>query len=403
MLDAFISNLGAENVAFRDEVRAFYDAHLTPELRRAGEATLWALSDFAAGKEWQKILFAKRWGAPEWPLEYGGTGWSATERLIWEVETALHRPPVPMRMGRTLCAPAVIAFGTARQKQSILPPILAGDDWWAQGYSEPGAGSDLASVELKAERDGECLVLNGSKIWTTYAQFANRMFALVRTSSDQANRRSGLTFLLLDMASPGIDVRPIRSLHGAREFNQVFFTDVHVDRAGILGAENDGWLVAKHVMSIAQGGYFLTNCLEYRRRVEEIKTIARQESSGYGAPLIEDPAFSRAIARLEVAVIALEAGALKLLNDDRPTANRSSLMEMFAIRGLEIGQSLTELAVDALGYYGIPWHDDGGHRHIGPDYADFTLNFFLAQRAATIAGGSIEVRRNNVARHSLDL
>lgn len=398
-------DLSPEDSAFREEVRAFFAQSLTPEMREAGRKTQWAISEFEYGRQWQRRLHSRGWGAPNWPVEYGGPGWTTTQRLIWAIETAEQRPPSVMNMGRDLCAPCIMAFGTPDQKAYYLPRILAGEDWWAQGYSEPGAGSDLAALQLRADVDGDHYVLNGSKIWTTLAHHANRIFCLVRTSRE-ARKQAGITFLLVDMDSPGIEVRPIINLAGSHEFNQVFFTDVRVPTSSRLGEEGQGWSVARHLLSYEHGGSVFDG-LELRRRLAWLEEIARLEPDGRGGTLMDDPDFQHEFADVAVACEVSEAVMSRAVAQAQQGAPPSSVAELLNIRRRELGQRMTMLLMHATGYYGAPFHPGankvGGRPVVGPEHAAAPTAFFLAQRAATIAGGAGEVHRNNVARRLLGL
>ncbi|ODT88532.1 MAG: hypothetical protein ABS78_06730 [Phenylobacterium sp. SCN 70-31] len=396
-----------EDYAFRDEVRRFYDQNLTDEHRRAALLTTWALAEFEYGRSWQKILYARGWGAPNWPVEYGGAGWSPKQRLIWEMESQRARPPEIMRMGKNLVAPCIMTFGTDEQKAYFLPRIISGEDWWAQGYSEPGAGSDLASLQLQATSDGDDYILNGSKIWTTFAQFANRIFCLVRTAKMQ-KKQEGITFLLIDMDSPGIELRPIYTIAGEHEFNQVFFTDVRVPKSRRLGEENAGWSVARHLLLYEHSAGLLRMVTELRWRVRWLNELVGLEADGYGGSLRDDPDFSRRLSLLEIAVEAADFAAAQLIADAKPGAPPDATGELLNIRNRETAQALTELGAEAVGYYGAP--DQRGARKVvtdvpvvGPPHVLLPMPFYLAQRANTIAGGTPEIHRNNVAKHLLGL
>src|SRR3569833_3515627 len=248
-------NFTGADAAFRDEVRAFLDENLTPELKEAGSLTTSVFTDKEWNLKWQKILYKKGWVAPTWPVEYGGTGWSDMQRYIFSIECARAGTPGLAPMGLRMVGPCIMRYGTPEQKAHYLPRLLSGEDYWSQGYSEPSSGSDLASLQLRAVSDGDDYVLNGSKIWTTHAQWANRMFILVRTKFE-GKPQAGITFLLLDMQSPGIKVRPLITLDGEHEVNQVFFDDVRVPKANRVGEENDGWTVAKYLLEFERGGAY---------------------------------------------------------------------------------------------------------------------------------------------------
>lgn len=399
-------NLSAEDRVFYNEVRDFFDKNLTPRLREAGRKTLWAISEFEYGREWQHILHARGWGAPAWPVEYGGTGWTATQHMIWAMENAVQRPPMVMNMGRDLCAPCIIAFGTDEQKARYLPRILSGEDWWAQGYSEPSAGSDLAALQLRAVADGDDYVLDGSKIWTTMAHHATHIFCLVRTRHEE-RKQAGITFLLVEMDTPGIEIRPIRNLAGVHEFNQVFFNGARTPRGNRLGKEGEGWKIARHLLSVEHGGNIYDG-VEMRRRLEWLEEIASLETDGHGGLLIDDPDFQARVAEAAVDCEASDAVMRLMIREARGDKSVSVRSELLNIRRRELGQRLTELLMLAIGHYGLIAHGDtlrveGGAPVAGPGHGVLPTAFFLAQRAATIAGGTAEIHRNNIARHLLGL
>ncbi|MCR6645349.1 MAG: acyl-CoA dehydrogenase family protein [Terricaulis sp.] len=350
-LDAM--DLTTDEIAFRDKVRRFYEDNLTPEMRRAAYVTCWAFSEFEYARQWQKILHAHGWGAPNWPVEHGGAGFTARERIIWEIETARAHPPGINRMGQNFAAPCIMRFGDDAQKKQFLPPILSGDHWWAQGFSEPGAGSDLSAIKLSARADGDDYIVNGSKTWTTSAHFATHIFLLARTAIEE-DKRKGLTVLLVDMDSPGILVRPIINIAGEHDFNEVFFTDVRVPRARRLGDENDGWRIAMHLLTFEHGAGTARIGFELRRRAASIRAIAHAESDGHGARLIDDPDFSRKLGLLEISVEAANAVAEALVLGAAAGAAPGPEHTLLNIRNREIDQALTELAVEAIGYYARP-------------------------------------------------
>lgn len=399
-------DLTSDELAFRDEVREFLAENLTPELREAGAKTLWSISEFKYGRQWQRILHARGWGAPNWPVEYGGTGWTPVQKMIWATEIAHARPPSVMNMGRDLCAPCIMAFGTPDQKAEMLPRILSGDDWWAQGYSEPGAGSDLAALRLCAVRDGDDYVLTGSKTWTTMAHHANRIFCLVRTGT-QGPKQAGITFLLIDMAAPGITVRPIINLAGVHDFNEVIFDDVRTPQTSRLGEEGQGWAVARHLLGLEHGGSIYDG-VEMQRRLSWLEDIAALESDGDGGTLLDSREFGERIADVAIECAASDAMTRRLVEQVRQGHIQLGMSELLNIRRRELGQSLTQLLMDAVGHYALPLHHQalavgGGPPDVGPDHALLPTAFFLAQRAATIAGGTADIHRNNVARHVLKL
>jgi acyl-CoA dehydrogenase len=308
-------------------------------------------------------------------------------------------------MGRDYAAPCIMKFGTATQKEFFLPRILAGDDWWAQGYSEPGAGSDLAALRLAAESDGDHYVLNGSKIWTTFAHHANRIFLLARTGRSE-QKQWGITFLLIDMDSPGVEVKPIINLAGEHDFNQVFFTDVRVPKERRLGEENEGWTVARYLLLFEHGAGIVRSAAELRRRVEWVRGLARKELAGEGSSLNGDVDFARRLAELAIGVEAVDFAADQLILTTNPSASPGSAAELLNIRMRELDQALTELAVETVGYYGLIDQKDARRvvtdvTPIGPPHALMPMPVFLGQRGATIAGGTPDVHRNNLAKSLL--
>jgi acyl-CoA dehydrogenase len=400
-----LTGLTPDERRFQDEVRQFYAENMTPEFRRAGQMVTWAFSEIDYGRAWQKILHKKGWGAPTWPVEYGGTGWTPVQHYIFEMETIRASPPIPDFIGQLLCAPCIMQFGTPEQKAKYLPAMLAGDDIWAQGYSEPGSGSDLAALQLKAVPDGEDYILNGSKIWTTYAHHANRFFALVRTSNE-GRKHAGITFLLGDMDNPGIKVRPLINLAGDHEFNQVFFTDARVPKWGVLGAENEGWKVARYLLQYEHGGGFVTG--ELRRRLAWVAEIASIEEDGEGGRLIDDPDFSRRLAEHAIAIETIDFAERTVLSALREGDPPPPALPLIRIRSRDVAQMLTEMAMDAVAYYGAPFQPEARLVHppgpaVGPDHAVMPMSYYLTQRAATIAGGTPEIQRNNLARALLKL
>src|SRR5580693_6687602 len=279
--------LSSTDLAFRDEVRAFLDEALTPELRAAGRAVTSAFIEPRHSLPWQRILHARGWVAPSWPREHGGAGFTEMQRYIFASELARAGAPGLAPMGLRMVGPCLMHYGTPEQKAFYLPRILSGEDYWCQGYSEPGAGSDLASLQLRAEADGDDYVLNGSKIWTTHAQHANRMFLLARTRFD-GKPQGGITFLLLDMATPGLTVKPIITLAGEHEVNQVFFDNVCAPMANRLGDENAGWMVAKYLLEFERGG---GSAAGLQVSLKRLRAMAESEPSDAASPLIDDIAF----------------------------------------------------------------------------------------------------------------
>ena len=388
-------------IAFQKEVRTFIAENYPENLRSVqDEGHDLSKEDFLS---WHRILDKKGWIAPAWPVEYGGTGWTATERFIWSEELAAADCVGTMPFGLSMVGPVIYTFGTPEQKAKFLPGILSGDDWWCQGYSEPGAGSDLASLRTKAVRDGDDYVVNGQKTWTTMAQHADWGFFLVRTDSD-AKAQEGISFLLIDMKTPGVTVRPIITLGGEHEVNEVWLEDVRVPVANRVYEENKGWTCAKFLLAHERTG--IAAVARSKRGVEKIKAIARTEQDG-DRPLIANPFFKRKISELEIDLTALEFTELRSLAGEASGKGPGPESSLLKIKGSEIQQRITELALEAVGHYGAPYFrgfGEGDNEHpIGPDYAHRAAPTYFNTRKTTIYGGSNEIQRNIIAKMVLGL
>ncbi|HEY0651022.1 acyl-CoA dehydrogenase family protein [Phenylobacterium sp.] len=403
-----------EDRRFRDEVRAFLDAELMPELRHVGKTLTSVYAERDVSLAWQAILLRKGWVAPAWPKEYGGCAWSVTERYIFASELAkAHAPPLsPMGLG--MCGPVLIGHGTAEQKAHFLPRMLKGEDFWCQGYSEPGSGSDLASLQMSAVEDGDDFICTGHKLWTTHAAVANWIFCLVRTSKEAIPQR-GITFLLIDMRTPGVEVQPIISLSGEHIQNHVFFTDVRVPKANVVGRVGEGWSVAKYLMQFERGGGVQAPGLTVRLR--KIAAMIEAETAARPDLADEAAALRRQTADAAIQIEALEATELKLLSrlsaGDAPGAE-SSLQKTV---GTELSQRLTEIALAAAGLFAqvyqphtvSPGGPVPGYRPpndaagIGPDYSWTVAAKYLNDRAGSIYAGSNEIQRNIMAKAILGL
>jgi len=387
--------LKLEDEAFRQEVRAFLDDKLDAELREAGQKTSGISSAHAPLMRWHKILHEKGWIAPGWPQEFGGTGWSDMQRYIWQSECARANTPKLYPMGLGMIGPTLIACGTKQQQEAYLPKLLSGAHIWCQGYSEPGSGSDLASLQCAAQRDGDDYIINGSKIWTSYAQHANHIFCLVRTDKS-TKPQAGITFLLIEMDSPGISVEPIITLAQDHEVNQVFFDNVRVPVANRVGAENDGWTVAKTLLTFERSSAYAARLKLMLGNLEGLVA-----DSG-------DAALAKRHAALAIRVAAVEMTEFRVqaaLADGRPNSSGSSQLK---IMGTEAQQDIDRLAVDALGARAAVWQperrDMGANvEAIGPEETQIILADFLNNRAASIYGGSNEVQRNILAKMALGL
>ena len=382
---------------FTEEIRDFLNDKLTPELRHFGEAYPAFDCPRPIASEWTRILDDQGWSVPDWPVEHGGTGWSIEQIMIFKRELTLAHAPRTAVQGVAMIGPVIIEYGTPEQKAEILPRIRRGEDWWAQGYSEPGAGSDLASLKCRALRDGDDYVINGSKIWTTYAHECNKIFCLVRTSVE-GKPQAGISFLVLDLDLPGIEVRPLLTFGGQHEFNQVFFNDVRVPKSALVGKENDGWTVAKFLLVSERAYSFAITVHDYLNR---IRSFVGEEDSTLRAKL----------SRLEIELASLDAmeqKTLELLKKDQGAA--STVASVGKIHGSTLQQRVTELAVEVLGPYAVPQQPqllEPGllHELIGEPTVNtaISVSHYFADRAITIASGSTEVQKNIIATRVLGL
>jgi alkylation response protein AidB-like acyl-CoA dehydrogenase len=390
----------AEEVAFRDEVRRFIDDAYPAHLRGIASREDMGKDDFLA---WHRILGQKGWVAPAWPVEYGGTGWTPTQRYIFAEELARAETIPILPFGVQMVGPVIYTFGSPEQKQRFLPRILSGEDWWCQGYSEPGAGSDLANLRTKAERVGDKYIVNGMKTWTTLAQHADWGFFLCRTDPS-AKPQQGISFLLINMKSPGVTVRPIIMLDGGHEVNEVYLDNVEAPVDQLVGQENQGWTYAKFLLAHERSG--IAGVARSKRGVERLKDLARAELID-GQPLISDIAFRRKIADLEIDLTALEYTELRTLAREQAGRGPGPESSLLKIKGTEIQQRLTELAMEAVGHYAQPYFRgfpaDSNEFPIGPDYAHQTAPHYFNMRKTSIYGGSNEIQRNIIAKMVLGL
>ena len=388
---------------FTEEVRVFLSEKLTPDLKRAGMLEAGIYADRTVAEAWLKILNEQCWAVPAWPVEWGGTGWSAEQHAIWQQELTLASAPALPPNGPKMVAPAIMHYATEEQKQYYLPRIREGDDWWAQGYSEPGAGSDLSSLQCAAVRDGDEYVINGTKIWTTHAHFCNRMFCLVRTDSS-GPQQHGITFLLFDMDLPGIEIQPIISISGDHEFNQVFFTNARVLVSGRLGAENDGWSVAKYLLTHERGGKTATAMM---MKVKNLRSFLDSEAKA-GVDLRKDAGYMQQLVSLEVELAAYVAFEERVFDSVAAGESVGTLSSALKIRRTELRQRMDELLLDAVDYYGLPYQPSirefrNSETPIGSDTAATAMPRYLNNRAATIYAGSNEVQRNILSKRTLGL
>jgi pimeloyl-CoA dehydrogenase large subunit len=389
-----------EELAFRDEVRGFMRTALPEDIRRR------MIEGRRLGKDdlvrWQRILNARGWAVPHWPVEWGGTGWSPVRQYIFLEELQQAPAPSPLPFGVNMVGPVIIAFANETQKRRYLPRIANLDDWWCQGFSEPGAGSDLASLKTTAKRDGDHYIVNGQKTWTTLAQHADWIFCLVRTDP-AAKKQNGISFLLIDMTTPGITVRPIVTIDGGREVNEVFFDDVRVPLENLVGEENKGWDYAKFLLGNERTG--IARVGMSKERIRRLKELARLERSG-DRPLIEDERFRSKIAAVEIELKALEMTQLRVVAAERHREGnrpdpKSSILK---IRGSEIQQAITELLVEVVGPYALPYQPEylederWNEPPVGPEWAPPLAPAYFNYRKTSIYGGSNEIQKNIIAK-----
>lgn len=400
-------NFTADELAFREEVRTFLREQLPADIAhriRSGHAIK------AEGyTRWQKILHQRGWGAPTWPKQFGGAGWSPVQQHIYDEEAATAGAPRSIPFGLKMVAPVIMAFGNPQQQQQHLPGILSGEHWWCQGYSEPGAGSDLASLKTRAERrvdaNGDHYVVNGQKTWNTLGQYADWIFCLVRTDPNAPKQQQGISFLLIDMKTPGITVRPIITLDGAHEVNEVWLENVRVPVENRIGEENKGWTYAKFLL-----GHERTNIAGVgasRRELKRLKDIAAAEIKN-GRPLLEDPLFAARIAQVEIDLMALEITELRALSAESQKQAPGPEASILKIKGTEIQQTLSELMMYAVGPYALPFERESGEEGdlkniVGPQYAAPLAATYCNVRKVTIYGGSNEIQRNIISQMILGL
>jgi alkylation response protein AidB-like acyl-CoA dehydrogenase len=380
--------------AFRAEVRSFLKDNLSEELAtkvRNGEEL--GKADLEG---WHATLQSRGWLAVTWPEEFGGPGWNAVQRHIFDEECAMANTPRIVPFGLGMLGPVLIKFGTEKQKADILPRILDGSDWWCQGYSEPGAGSDLASLKTRAIRDGDDYVINGQKTWTTLGQFADKIFCLVRTSTE-GKRQEGISFVLVDIKTPGIEVRPIKLIEGGYEVNEVFFADVRVPVSNLVGVENEGWTIAKFLLTHERTG--IAGVGASTQALHELKALARKLKRR-GKPLIEDPLFAARIAEAEIDLEALRMTNLRVLVDASGGAASNTIASMLKIKGTVIRQNLNDLARRALGPAAAPFPVEAlaGNLAVAPPEAAANAASYFNNRKLSIFGGSNEIQRNIIAK-----
>ena len=391
-----------EEKAFRAEVRAFLEEKLPKEMSdkiRKGEEL-----GKDGQEQWHAILNAQGWLAPNWPKKFGGAEWNAVQRHIFEEEAAAAYAPRIVPFGLSMLAPVLQKFGSKEQQDYWLPRILSGEDWWCQGYSEPGAGSDLASLKTRAVREGDHYIVNGQKTWTTLGQHANMIFCLVRTNTE-VKAQEGISFLLIDMNTPGITVRPIITLDGEHEVNEVFFEDVKVPAENLVGEENKGWTYAKYLLTYERTG--LAGIGLSKAALTHLKQLASRRVKN-GKPLIQDPTFSQRIAQVEIDLMAAAISNLRIVASVEGGGVPGAESSMLKVRGTEIRQAINDLARRAIGPYAIPFVEEemdqayDGEFLSDPDAAPLAAHYFN-NRKLSIFGGSNEIQKNIVSKMILGL
>ncbi len=391
-------NYSAEEIAFREEVSGWLRENLPSDLREK----VVGLKDL--GREdllrWHRILAKKGWIAPAWPKEWGGTGWNIAQRFIFDEECGYAGTPPLISFGLAMCGPVLLRFGTEAQKKRFLPRIYNGDDVWCQGYSEPGSGSDLASLKTRAERKGDRYVVNGQKIWTSGAHYADWIFCLVRTDSSSARRQDGISFLLFDMKTPGVSVRPLMLMASGHHVNEVFFDNVEVPVENLVFEEGKGWTVAKYLL-----GHERLNTGRVgasKRELAQLKAFAAKQSAN-GRSLMDDPRFRDKVSRVEIELLALEITNLRFLDQMRRTGQpRGADVSLLKIKGTEIQQALTELMMQAIGPQAQPYQPVGGNDGLD-EFAALLAPRYCNFRKTSIYAGSNEIQHNIIAKMTLGL
>lgn len=383
--------LSASDQAFRAEVRAFLQEHLSDELRRGQRQATAMYPEPEISGPWQKILHSRGWLVPLWPQEWGGTGWTGLQRFIFETECALAGAPLVHPMGVRLVGPVLLRFGTEAQKRHYLPRILSSEDYWCQGFSEANAGSDLAALSLRARKDGSDYVLDGTKIWTTHAHHANSMFALVRTSNE-GKRQQGITFLLIDMAAPGITVRPIATIGGDHDVNEVHFDGVRVPQASRVGEENAGWECAKYLLEFERGaGIFSPRLRAQLKRVGE--AVGAAAGSGELAHELR-----RRFGEVCADLATFEWLELRTMASLAPGANPGPVASVLKLRASRLKQAVAELGVGALGARSLRWRTSDSAGDAGVALAEILVPEYCNSRAFTIFGGAAEIQLGLIAK-----
>jgi pimeloyl-CoA dehydrogenase large subunit len=395
-------NFTPEELAFREEARRFFRTEVPETIRRKVDAGQKLGKDDIVTA--QRILNARGWAVPNWPVEWGGKDWSPVQFYLWQDEMQQACVPPPLPFNASMVGPVIAQFGSEEQKRRFLPATANIDIWWCQGFSEPGAGSDLAALRTRAERRGDRYIVNGQKTWTTLGQYADWIFCLLRTDP-AAKKQEGISFLLIDMQTKGITVRPIQTIDGGREVNEVFFDEVEVPAENLVGQENKGWDYAKFLLGNERTG--IARVGVSKAKVKRIRELAALERIG-DRPLIEDRAFQEKLAALEVELKALEMTQLRVVADERKRekGKPNPASSILKLKGSEIQQAVTELALQVAGPYAMPYQPAEEGRNepaIGPDYASETAPVYFNYRKVSIYGGSNEIQRNIIAKAILGM
>ncbi|MEX0618955.1 MAG: acyl-CoA dehydrogenase family protein [Pseudohongiellaceae bacterium] len=392
-----------EELKFQQEVREFLENEFPADIRAKVD------NNIHMGKEdfirWQKILYKKGWAAPNWPVEYGGTGWTSIQKYIFAMEMGLAGAPEPIPFGTKMVAPIIMAYGTEEQKRRFLPDILASNVWWCQGYSEPNAGSDLASLKTSAIREGDEYVVNGTKTWNTYGHYADWIFCLVRTDNT-AKPQEGISFLLIDLKTPGISMAPIYLLDGHTEVNEIFFDNVRVPAENLVGEENQGWTYAKVLLTHERTN--IAGVPRSKRKLSWIKREAANCDDGYGSNLMENPVFRKKVAEAEIQLLALEYAELRTLaalSTGKAPGPESSILKLV---GTETAQALDELSLEIAGYHGLPFAPEQFEpgfegEPIGPGSLASSALTYFNNRKLSIFGGTNEIQKNIICKAVLGL
>ena len=387
-----------QDVRFRDEVRSFLSRELTPDLVEATDRHQSLFPPPSISLRWQRKLFARGWLAPHWPREFGGSGFTALQRFIFDTESGLAGAPLLAPFGLNYLGPVLIKFGTEAQRRHYLPRILAGDDYWCQGYSEPNAGSDLAALQCAARPEGDEYIVTGTKLWTTHAQYANSIFCLVRTRNE-GRPQAGISFLLIDLRSRGVSVTPIASIAGEHEVNQVFFDDVRVPAANLVGQEGDGWRIARYLLEFERGGFIMNGVLG--RKLARCRALART-ALGAARPT-EAFALRERIADLEIDLLALEAAELNSALEQEAGGTPGPAASVSKVEFTELLQRIEQTALGLLGPRSLEFSGAAAESHKGAGVEQAIVGDYLNDRACTIYGGSSEIQRELIAKHLVGL